>query len=75
MAIKGLLLKHGNIGVICRQENDVEPQEKGDRRCEGRRTLISQSIEEHKGALDRMSLQKSAQKSAIHPKTRMDKVL
>ena len=55
MAIKGVLLKHGNTGVICRQRDDGEPQEKGDRRREARRTLMSQIIKEHKGAFDELA--------------------
>jgi len=55
MAIKGVLLKHGNTGVICRQRDDGEPQEKGDRRREARRTLMPQIIKEHKGAFDELA--------------------
>ena len=55
MTIKGVLLKHGNTGVICRQGDDREPQEKGDRRREARRALMSRIIEEHKGAFDELA--------------------
>ena len=55
MAVKGVLLRHGNTGVICRQGDDGEPQEKGDRRREARRALMSQIIEEHKGAFDELA--------------------
>ena len=55
MTIKGVLLKHGNTGVICGQGDDGEPQEKGDRRREARRTLMSQIIKEHKGAFDELA--------------------
>ena len=55
MAVKGVLLRHGNTGVICRQGDDGEPQEKGDRRREARRTLMSRIIEEHKGAFDELA--------------------
>ena len=55
MTIKGVLLKHGNTGVICRQGDDGEPQREGSRRREARRTLMSQIIKEHKGAFDELA--------------------
>lgn len=55
MTVKGVLLKRGNGGVICRQGDDGKPQEEESRRRENRRALMSQIIEEHKGAFDELA--------------------
>ena len=55
MVDKDVLLKRGNTGVICRQGDDGKPQEEGSRRRENRRALMSQIIEEHKGAFDKLA--------------------
>ena len=55
MAVKGVLLRHGNTGVICCQEDEGKPQGEGSRRREDRRTLMSRIIEEHKGAFDELA--------------------
>lgn len=55
MAVKGVLLKRGNGGVICRRGDDGKPQEEEGPRRENRRALMSRIIEEHKGAFDELA--------------------
>ena len=55
MAVKGILLKRGNGGVICRRGDDGKPQEEEGPRRESRRALMSRIIEEHKGAFDELA--------------------
>ena len=55
MAVKGVLVKRGNAGVICCQEDEGKPQKEGNRRREDRRTSMFRIIEEHKGAFDELA--------------------